>query len=256
MNLDSRTDQKVSIIVPVYKAEGFIRETIKQVQAQSYTDLELILVVDGSPDNSAKIIEAEAKKDPRIKPIIKTENEGAAAARNTGIDAAKGRYIAFLDADDVWYPEKLKKELEFMKKKQAGFVFTAYEFGDENARPTGKVVHVPEVLEYKKALSRTIIFTSTVMLDLKKIPRELCRMPLIESEDTATWWRLLKNGINAYGLDDVLVIYRRPGKSLSSNKAKAVKRIWGLYRNIAKLSVIQSVYYLLLWAIRATLRRL
>lgn len=250
------SETKVSIIVPVYKAEAFIGETIEQVQKQSYSDFELILVLDSSNDRSEDIIREKAAVDERIKLICKEKNEGAAAARNTGIDAAEGRYIAFLDADDIWDPVKLEKELAYMKENSAGFVFTAYEFGDENAKPTGKVVHVPKTLAYKQALSRTIIFTSTVLMDRRVIPDELIHMPIIESEDTATWWRILKSGITAYGLDEVLVVYRRPAKSLSSNKLKAVKRIWGLYRNIAELSAVSSAFYLVAWGLRATLRRL
>ncbi len=256
MEMDKRQDNLISIIVPVYKAESFIDQTVKNVQAQTYADFELILVDDASPDNSHKIIDELAKSDQRIRLIRKEKNEGAAAARNTGIDAAKGRYIAFLDADDVWKPEKLEKELSFMKQKDAGFVFTSYEFGDEDANPTGKLVRVPDTLTYKQALSRTIIFTSTVLIDLEKVDTSLVHMPIIESEDTATWWRILMSGIDGRGLDEVLVIYRRPAKSLSSNKFKAVKRIWGLYRKIAHLSPASSAVHLLAWGVRATMRRL
>ncbi len=106
--------------------------------------------------------------------------------------------------------DKLERELAFMKEKQAAFVFTAYEFGDENAVRTGKVVHVPPVLTYFKALSRTVIFTTTVLLDTDKTGRELIQMPNVKSEDTATWWKLLRNGFTAYGLDEVLAVYRFP----------------------------------------------
>lgn len=196
------------------------------------------------------------KESRTIKVISKTRNEGAARARNTGLSMAQGRYIAFLDADDVWLPDKLRKELAFMKDKQVGFVFSAYEFGDEQARPTGKVVHVPAELTYRKALSRTVIFTTTVVLDREKISDELIRMPAVESEDTATWWQILRAGYVAYGLDEVLAVYRRPAKSLSSNKFTAMKRIWRLYRRQEKLSVISSAFYFVFWAYRATMRRI
>ena len=256
MVMEKRQDNLISIIVPVYKAMDYIGCTIKNVQEQTYRNFELILVDDASPDDSYKIIEEMARHDDRIRLIRKEKNEGAASARNTGIDASRGRYIAFLDADDVWKKDKLEKELSFMHKKDAGFVFTSYEFGDEDANPTGKLVRVPETLRYRQALSRTIIFTSTVLIDLEKVDINLVHMPLIESEDTATWWTILMNGIVAYGLDEVLVVYRRPAKSLSSNKFKAVKRIWGLYRKIAKLSPVASVVHLLAWGVRATMRRL
>ncbi|MDE7007811.1 MAG: glycosyltransferase, partial [Lachnospiraceae bacterium] len=194
--------------------------------------------------------------DARIRLREKQKNEGAARARNTGIEASKGRYVAFLDADDLWMPDKLEKELAFMKEKQAAFVFTAYEFGDEDAKRTGKVVNVPPSLTYLKALSRTVIFTTTVMLDTEKTGRELIRMPEVKSEDTATWWNILKNGFTAYGLNEVLAVYRRPARSLSSNKLEAIRRIWNLYRKQEKLSLWYSVYNLFFWALRATMRRL
>lgn len=188
--------------------------------------------------------------------LQKQKNEGAARARNTGLDMAQGRYIAFLDADDVWYPEKLEREMRFMRQKEAGFVFTAYEFGDSQARPTGRVVHVPERLTYRQALSRTVIFTTTVLFDRKQIPDRLLRMPAVASEDTATWWQILREGYTAWGLNEVLAVYRRPAKSLSSNKAEAVRRIWNLYRRQEKLSVAASAGYFIMWAYRATKRRI
>ncbi|MBD5521062.1 MAG: glycosyltransferase family 2 protein [Lachnospiraceae bacterium] len=247
----------VSIIVPVYMAEAYIAETIEMVRRQTYKNWELILVDDASPDNSVEIIQEIIQKvKERIHLIKKEKNEGAARARNTGIEHAEGRYIAFLDADDVWKPDKLEKELDFIKDRQAEFVFTAYEFGDEDAHGLGKIVNVPESLTYRKALSRTVIFTSTVMFDMSKLNKELIRMPEVESEDTATWWKILRAGYVAHGLNDALVIYRRPKKSLSSNKFKAMKRIWNLYRSEEKLTIPVSVFCFCLWAMRATLRRI
>ena len=280
-------EEMVSIIVPVYRAGAYIAETIEMVEKQTYRTWELLLIDDCSPDNSAGIIrdridrrnrmngqdiadrpekknfagpEAAGRKPEtpveRIRLIRKEKNEGAARARNTGIEHARGRYIAFLDADDIWFPEKLEKELAFLKEKQAAFVFTAYEFGNEKAEGTGKIVQVPAQLTYRKALSRTVIFTSTVLLDREKISGELIRMPVVESEDTATWWKILRNGYTAYGLNEPLVIYRRPAKSLSSNKFVAMKRIWNLYRREEKLAVPVSVFCFCMWAIRATVRRI
>ena len=247
----------VSIIVPVYNAAKYIEDTIAMVCNQTYKDWELILVDDASRDGSADIIEEYIKdQGKRIKLIRKEKNEGAAAARNTGIDASVGRYIAFLDADDVWEMDKLEKQIAFMEETGAAFSFHSYEFGDEKARPTGKIVHAPATLNFRQALSRTVIFTTTVMFDTEKIDMEIIHMPMVPSEDTATWWRILKSGIIAYGLDENLAIYRRPPKSLSSNKLIAMERIWFLYRNIANLSIPESMYYFVGWAFRATLRRL
>jgi len=253
--------EMVSIIVPVYCAAPYIAETIEMVEEQTYQNWELLLIDDRSPDNSAEIIQNMIEKlsgqaPVRIRLIRKEKNEGAASARNTGIGLAKGRYIAFLDADDIWRPEKLEKELSFMEEKQAAFAFTAYEFGDEKARGTGRIVRAPERLTYRKALSRTVIFTSTVIFDTAKISKELIRMPDVASEDTATWWKVLRNGYTAYGLNEALVIYRRPAKSLSSNKFVALKRIWNLYRREERLSLPVSAFCFCSWAFRATLRRI
>ncbi|MDD3369025.1 MAG: glycosyltransferase family 2 protein [Lachnospiraceae bacterium] len=245
----------ISIIVPVYNAEKYIAHTIQMVQNQSYADWELLLVNDGSKDGSVAVIE-EYLSDSRIHLLQMPQNGGAARARNMGIEMAHGRYLAYLDADDVWMADKLEKELAFLQSKDAAFVFTAYEFGDENAQGTGKIVTVPETINYRQALSRTVIFTTTVMFDTEKIAKELLKMPEVASEDTASWWKILRNGYTAYGLNENLAVYRRPGKSLSSNKFVAMKRIWKLYREQEQLGVGSSAWYFLGWAIRATMRRI
>ena len=248
----------ISIVVPVYNAAPYIENTVQMVLQQTYQDFELILVDDCSTDNSVALLEEllEQRKDVRLRLVKKERNQGAAAARNTGLDMASGRYIAFLDADDVWLPHRLEAGLRFMEEKKAGFVFSAYEFGDEQARGTGKIVHVPEKLTYRKALSRTVVFTTTTLFDTTLVPKELLRMPIVPSEDTATWWQILRNGHVAYGLDQVLAIYRRPAKSLSSNKLVALQRIWNLYRKQEKLGLFSSAFYFCFWALRATLRRI
>lgn len=248
----------VSIIIPVYQLEKYIVQTMDCVLAQTYTDWELIMVEDGGTDRSADIIKeyiAEKGISDRARLIMQTEDTGAAAARNRGVTESKGRYIAYLDGDDVWMKDKLEKELMFMKEKDAAFVFTGYEFADADAVGNGKVVKVPDSLNYKQALKNTTIFTSTVMFDTYKIPREKLMMPKIKSEDTALWWRLLREGNIAYGLDENLVLYRRPGKSLSSNKLEAIRRIWMLYRKAEHLNIFKSAYYFVFWAVRAVKRR-
>ena len=248
----------ISIVVPVYNANKYIENTVMSVVNQSYQKWELLLVDDGSTDGSTETIQRLEKCDEtgRIKVLMPKEHGSAAKARNYGISHATGRYIAFVDADDLWEYDKLEKEMSFMIEKQAGFVFTGYEFANAEGEGTGKVVRVPETLTYKQALKNTTIFTSTVLIDTEIIDKNLVYMPEIKSEDTATWYQILKNGHVAYGLNENLVKYRRVANSLSSNKVEAIRRIWNLYRKSEKLSVIYSFYNLCFWACRAVLRRI
>lgn len=248
----------VSIVTPVYNVENFIVQTMDSIRAQTYQDWEWILVDDGCRDNTAAVIEEylERTGEKRIRVIKMEQNGGAARARNRGVKESLGRYVAYIDADDLWQAEKLEKQVRFMKEKDAAFSFTGYEFADENGKGLGKIVRVPEVIDYKEALKNTTIFTSTVMFDTQKLSKEELEMPVIKSEDTALWWRILRKGTLAYGLDENLVIYRRPAKSLSSNKLEAVRRIWNLYRKAEGMSIPSSAYHFCFWAVRAVKRRI
>lgn len=254
--MNKENEELVSIIVPVYKAEKFLKDTIKTVEEQTYTKWELIFVNDCSPDNSVEIIKNEVKRNSKIKLIELEQNSGAAIARNTGINVAKGRYIAFLDADDLWKKQKIEKQVKFMKENNCAFSFTGYEFADENGKGNGKIVNVPKTINYRQALKNTTISTITVMFDMKKIKKEQIEMPNVKSEDTATWWQILKKGHIAYGLNENLSYYRRTEKTLSSDKIEAIKRTWYLYRKQEKLNIIYSFYNFCFYAINAVRRRI
>lgn len=251
-------NELVSIIIPVYNVRDYIIETIGSVCAQTYTGWELLLIEDGSTDGTTDEIERylDEIKDARIRLIRQASNQGAARSRNRGVREAQGRYIAFLDADDLWEPQKLERQMAFLRDREAAFTFTGYEFADEHGRGTGRVVRVPETLTYRQALKNTTIFTSTVLFDTDRIAREELEMPVIKSEDTALWWRILREGYVAQGLDENLVRYRRAGKSLSSNKIEAVRRIWNLYRRAEGMSVPASAWNFCFWAVNAVARRL
>lgn len=249
-------EEKVSIIVPVYNAEKYIVETIESVKAQTYENWELLLIDDGSTDGSRQVISDYLSGEPDERIVLfPRENSGAAKARNYGLSQAGGRFIAYLDADDLWSPDKIEKQLAFMREKQAAFSFTGYEFADESGKGTGKIVRVPETLVYRQALQNTTIFTSTVMFDSEKIAKEKLEMPIIKSEDTALWFKVLRMGYTAYGLNENLVRYRRTNGSLSANKLEALRRIWNLYRKAEHLSVPCSIYNFCFWAVRAVKRR-
>ena len=244
----------VSVVVPVYNAEKWIEDTILTVKSQTYRNWELILVNDGSKDASLKIMEQYSSD--RIIIIDEGGNHKAAYTRNRGVREAKGRFICFIDADDLWSPDKLEKQIDFMLKKDAAFSFTGYEFADADGIGVRKMVHVPDTINYRQALKNTTIFTSTVMFDMTKLTKEDIKMPEVPSEDTATWWKLLRSGVTGYGLDEMLTLYRRGTGTLSSNKFTAIKRIWNLYRNVEKLSLPVTMICFICWAFRAVLRRI
>ena len=246
----------VSIIIPVYNAEIFLKDTIKTIKNQTYNNWEAIFVNDCSNDSSFKLLKEESKKDDRIKIVENKVNSGAAITRNNGLKNANGRFICFLDADDLWDKNKLKKQIKFMKEKKCEFSFLGYEFANEKGQPNGKKVYIPDKLNYEQALKNTTIFTSTVMFDMNKLNKEDIEMVNVLSEDTATWWKILKKVKYAYGLNEILVIYRRSKNSLSSDKFKAIKRIWNLYRNVEKLSLLKSCSCFITYSINALKRRI
>lgn len=233
---------KVSIITPVYNSEKFIEESIKSVLSQTYTNWEMILVDDCSKDSSKSIISKYVEIDERIKYVKLDKNSGAAVARNTAIEMATGRFIAFLDSDDLWHKNKLEKQIEFMLENNIGFSFTSYETINELGENNGKVIRVPETpVNYEFLLKNTIIGCLTVIID-RKIIGDI-RMPLLRTrQDFATWLSILKKGHKAYGFDEVLATYRIVSDSISSNKLKVARKNWDLYRNVENLSFFKSLY--------------
>lgn len=248
-------NELVSIVTPMYNSEKYISETIISVLKQSYKNWEMLIVDDKSKDNSVNIVKDFSKRDERIVLIELDKNSGAAVARNVALDNAKGRFIAFLDSDDLWEVEKLEKQIDFMKKSNIAFSFTSYKLIDENGNYLNKIVKVPSNIDYKGLLRNTIIGCLTVLID-KKIIGDF-RMPLIRrGQDFATWLSILKKGHLAYGLNEPLAKYRFVKESLSSNKIKAAKRTWNIYRDIENLSRLQSSYYFSNYAYNAIKKRL
>ena len=252
------TEGQISIVIPVYNAAPYIEDALTSIKEQTYSNWEVILVEDQSTDDSLQVLENWIQKNGTDKyRLLKNEkNSGPAYSRNQGIRAARGQYLSYLDADDVWDKTKLEKQLNFMKEKQCAFSFTGYEFADENAVRNGKVVHVPKQIVYEEALKNTTISTITVMFDRRQIPTDVLLMPEdCQREDTATWWKILKSGYTAYGLDEPLSVYRRHAGSHSANKVKAVINTWKMYRKQEGFSIIKTAYYMVFYAINAVKRR-
>lgn len=231
----------VSIITPCFNAQNFIEETIKSVRAQTYTNWEMIICDDVSSDDSRNIIEKHIKEDSRIKLIKLDKNSGAAVARNTAIKAAKGKYIAFLDSDDLWIPQKLEKQVAFMLENDIVFSFTEYSLISENGKDLGKIIKIPDYIDYRGLLKNTIIGCLTVMLDIEKLGK--VQMPLIRTrQDFALWLSILRDGHKAYGIHEALSKYRLVQDSISRNKWKAAKRNWQVYREIEKLPFFDALW--------------
>ncbi|WP_104516506.1 glycosyltransferase family 2 protein [Acinetobacter indicus] len=242
----------VSIITPSYNSVDFIQSTIHSIQNQSLDNWELIIVDDCSKDNSCKLIQEYVNSDTRIKLIRLTENSGAAVARNKGIENASGRFIAFLDSDDTWHPEKLEKQINFMLKNDYDFTFTHYHQVDENGKKIGDL-SFPIKVNYYDLLKTCVIGCLTAMYDTKKIGKVY--FPLIRKrQDFALWLKILKQVDYAYCLPEDLASYTVRSDSISANKWKAAQFNWKLYREIEKLNLISSIYYFSHYALRGILR--
>jgi len=243
----------VSIITPVFNASRFIKDCITSVKEQTYENWELILVDDCSKDDSVHIINEESADDGRIILVQLDKNGGAAAARNKALDMAKGEYVAFLDSDDIWLPEKLENQVHFMVSNNISFSFTEYGFIDESGNELNKHIKVPTEVDYNFLLKNTIIGCLTVMLDKRAFGN--IQMSSLMHEDYALWLSLLRDGCKAYGLQKKLALYRVVKGSLSSNKLKAAKGTWRIYR-LEKLGFLKACWCFLNYSINAIKKRL
>ena len=247
----------VTIVTPSWNSEKYILDTIKSVQAQTYQNWEMIIVDDCSSDHTVEIVEGVSIKDPRVRIFIQETNSGAAKARNRSMQAGKGRFVAYLDADDIWKPEKLEKQIAFMKKNKCGFSCTSYEVIDDDGKPKNKYIHMLPKVDYVGFLTNNLLQTVGIMVDTSIVDKQYLIMPdLRRRQDAATWLQILKAGFDCYGVDEVLAEYRRADNSLSSNKMKAVKGIWNLYRNVEHLSLGFSCYCFIRYAVLAVWKRL
>lgn len=253
----SAQSPKVSIITPAHNAARFLAQTIESVLAQTYAHWEMLVVDDGSTDETALIARSYAEKDGRVRLVTAERKGNAARARNLGLASATGRFVAYIDADDRWLAPKLERQVAFMLEKECVFSCASYEVIDEDGLPLGKTVRMPASLDYEGYLERNLIQTVGVMVDTDRVARELLVMPDLERrQDAATWFQILKAGHECLGLEDVLCEYRRTSGSLSSNKLKAIRGTWGLYRDVEKLSMGQSLRCFARYAVLAVWKRL
>jgi len=239
----------ISIITPAYNAEKYISQTIESVLNQTYTEWEMVIVDDCSVDNTYNIILEYAKRDNRIKPVKHEVNKGVAEARNTALRESSGDFVAFLDSDDLWVPEKLRIQLDFMEKNNYVLTYTMYQNFFDNGEK-GKIISVPEKMTYKDIFKNTAIACLTVMVN-RKVSGEFFMPPLKHTEDQCAWQDILKRGYIAYGLNENLALYRVNSNSLTGNKKKVIKRQWSTYRDYYKFSFLKSAYYFICYAFNA-----
>ena len=238
----------VSIITPSYNSEKFISETIKSVLNQTYKNWEMLITDDGSTDNSYEIINKICEKDSRIK-LFSIKNAGPAVARNNSIKHAKGKYVAFLDSDDLWFSEFLSKSINCISKSE-GFVFSSYKRCNEiTLKEQYKDFIVPKKVTYMDILKTNSISCLTAFIDIEKLGKEY--MPeVLYRQDMGLWLKYLKKINYAKGIKETLAIYRIRDNSHSRNKKKLLKPQWYFYRHVENLSLVTSVYLMIVWGYR------
>ena len=241
----------VSIITPMYKGATFVGETINSVLKQTYTNWEMIIVDDCSPDDGAGIKEVKKFVDSRIRLIESKINTGSSGARNIALKAAKGRFIAFLDSDDIWHPTFLEEQLRFMQEKNSVIVFSSYRRIDESTKEEIlKPFIAPNKVNYKSLLKTCPIFPSTAIYDTEKCGKFFFNEKMGSLRDDYVYWlEMLKKTDYAYGNPKILVDYRMRKTSVTSNKKKVIIPQWRVLREVEKLPIYKCCYYLFCWAI-------
>jgi teichuronic acid biosynthesis glycosyltransferase TuaG len=244
----------VSVVIPVYNAEKFIAQTIESVIQQTYQNYEIIIIDDCSNDNSAKIIKEYIGKNEHFLYHLQEKNMGVAVARNTGLKLAQGRYIAFLDSDDLWRMDKLQKQIAFMQQNgNMAFCYTAYDTITEHGTKQREKIKIKPIFTYQNFLTRTIIATPTVVLDRKMIGDVV--MPLRRTGEDYLFWLILLKKYNAYGLEEALVHVRRRKGSLSKNKLRNLKDLWEIQHCIEKIPAIFTAFHIMIYVVNALIRK-
>jgi glycosyltransferase involved in cell wall biosynthesis len=231
--------------MPAYNAQSYIAEAIESVLQQSYPYWELLIVDDASNDNTAKIIQSYAKQDKRIKPIYHTANRGAAHSRNTALRCANGRYIAFLDSDDMWMPNKLSVQISYMQQNDTALCYSSYEIINTQGEYL-RTYRIQKRTSYSDMLKTSTIGTLTMVYDTCKFSKVYFKP--IGHEDYALKLDLLKQIDYAHGIDTPLARYRIHEQNISGNKIKAALWQWKIYRDIERLSFFKSFYYFVHYA--------
>ena len=243
----------VSIIMPAYNEARHISRSIDSVLGQTYPDWELLVLDDGSSDETPEIVKAYAQKDGRIRFYENEENMGVARTRNRGFDLAKGQWIALLDSDDIWHETKLEKQLELAEKTGADLIYCSYAMMEEKTGRRKKDYLVPETTDYKSLLKENVIGCSTVLLNRERLGEHRFD-PSFFHEDFVLWLELLKSGWKAVGLQEVLTDYLVAENSRSLNKWNAAKNRWEILRKSQGLRLHRAVGAFCTYAVRGVIK--
>ena len=231
----------VSIIMAAYNAEKTIEQAINSVLSQTYTNFELLVVNDCSKDRTVELVKSIAATDQRVRLISNVKNSGVSYTRKHGLEEANGSWIAILDSDDAWAPDKLEKQIELQKKMNADLLFTGSAFMDSDGQPIDWYLQAPTEVTYRQLLKQNVLSNSSALVR-KELYAKYYAVGDGMHEDFAIWLSILKEGRKAYGVDEPLLIYRIAKSSKSGNKVKAAKMNWNTYRYVG-LNVVEAAYY-------------
>lgn len=240
----------VSIIMPMYNSAKYVGEAITSVINQTYDNWELLVIDDASKDNSCDIVREFIKQDPRIHLLFNDNHTGRPTSpRNMGVKHARGRFIAFLDSDDMWFPEKLKQQIPLFEDKNVAIAYSNYEKMDEDGHRANRIVKAPAMATYNVLLSGNVIGNLTGIYDQKKVGK--IEFMDIHHEDYVLWLSILKKGFIAKNTNTTTAAYRIVKGSISANKLQVLPWQWSIYRDIEQLNLIQSSYHFVNYAIKA-----
>ena len=232
----------VSIIIPYYQKKQFFKKTINSIVKQTYQNYEIILIYDDVDKSELPFVKLILSKIKNIKIIINKRNFGAGKSRNIGVAQSKGKFISFLDADDLWHKKKLEKQIEFMKINKVSFSYNSYSVIDKNEKML-KIIKAPKTTSFRDLLLSCEIGLSTVMISSKIMKKE--RFPtLITEEDYLLWLQLSKKNIKMLGMNSVLTSWRKTNNSLSSSFTQKIKDAFYIYNTFLRFSFIKSIYYI------------
>jgi teichuronic acid biosynthesis glycosyltransferase TuaG len=250
------SEDLVTVIIPTFNSATYVERAIRSVLGQTHHHLQILIIDDASTDDTVDVCKAVAANDGRLQLVTREENGGGAASRNDGIDAARGKWVAFLDADDEWFPQKIETQLRFMRQQSADVTYTGYERQNESGRLLSQV-HVPhgEAISYTRLLKRNIVGCSTAMVR-RSFLGETRFPPLRKRQDYGLWLSLARKGARIVGLDECLARYHLRSDSVSANRIDLVRFNWQLYRECEGLGILHSAWLIVrntLWVFRRSL---